>query len=37
MRKVEYYENTSYITAHDLSPRSCRIFDDKHTKNLIIP
>lgn len=29
MRKVEYYENTSYITAHDLSPRSCRIFDEK--------
>jgi hypothetical protein len=30
-RKVEYYENTSYITAHDLSPRSCRIFNEKNT------
>ena len=29
MRKVEYYENTSYITAHDLSTCSCRIFDEK--------
>lgn len=29
MRKVEYYENTSYITAHDLSTCSCRIFNKK--------
>lgn len=31
MRKVEYYENTSYITAHDLSTCSCRIFNKKNT------
>ena len=30
-RKVEYYENTSYITAHDLSTCSCRIFNKKNT------